>query len=53
MINALLDALHENVDRLRYLTERIDSMGYAFGEDYVDGNAYSGHVVDDVLFAPE
>ena len=53
MINALLDVLHENTDRLRYLSSRIDDISSAYGEGYVEPNAYTGHLVDYVLFTPE
>ena len=53
MINALLDVLHENTDRLRYLSDRVDALSSAYGEGYVDSNAYAGHLVDYVLFEPD
>ena len=53
MINALLDVLHENTDRLRYLSDRVDALSSAYGEGYVDSDAYAGHLVDYVLFEPD
>ena len=53
MINGLLDVLHETTDRLRYISDRVDKMQYAFGDGYIEDVLYTGHQVDDIIFAPE
>ena len=55
MINALLDVLHENTSRLRYLSTKVDDLSAAFGGGYIDdvNTGYTGNNVDDIIFAAE